>query len=291
MKTFLPINEETWLVHRKNFVTASDAAAICGHDPRRTPFAVWLRKVGDDIDKFDANMRAILDWGKFLERDVFEFAISRLGLNARYNEKNIVCISDDYPWLSCTPDGFCHNEPVEVKTTSQPGDWRESIPTRIRYQVETQMIVFGAKHCHLVYSQFGRPPEYIMVDRDDKISEEIIEKTEKFWECVKTGEPPEVSGDDIPEINEMSGLDPEKAVDLGWSAVALTDKVRELEAQAKELEKEAKQLRAELAIMIGDAEVGHLPDGRAWRRSKVERAGYAVAPKSYYQMRLMTPKE
>ena len=208
-------SEEEWLEIRKTGIGGSDAGAVCGVNPYRSPVQAWLEKTGK-ADNFEDNERMF--WGRELE-DVVANIFARLnGFKVRRN--NAILVHPDYDFMLANLDreivGQEEKTILEVKTASEytlknwtegdipakcmsfsEGIWAPSvstisgnIPEYYQLQVQHYMCVTGATKAYLVVLIGGGRYLQFEIQRDDELINYLIQIESDFWQYVKTNTAP-----------------------------------------------------------------------------------------------------
>jgi putative phage-type endonuclease len=171
---------DDWLEWRRQRITASDVAAICGLDQYRSQYQVWLDKIGmgKPVPINEDMQRGIDNEGIAL--DMFN---SRLELQF----KPAIFQSEKYPWLGASIDGFYENFGrkiiCEIKCPRLCGHEyakQRMIPDKYIYQMQSQLLVTGANLCFFC-SYHEEDLVVVDIKPDQAIQEHIIRETKKFW--------------------------------------------------------------------------------------------------------------
>jgi putative phage-type endonuclease len=187
-----------WLAARRIGLGGSDAAAVAGLDPYRSPFEIWLDKTGTLPDDDRAGEAAL--WGRLLEpviadelarRDAVE--ISPVGWMLGHPEHHHMIADVDRVALDPArpAPGI-----VEIKSTSafRAGDWRDGVPIPVVCQVMHYLAVTGLDWARIVALIGGQNLVVHDVERDDELIDNLIEIEARFWRQVIDREPPEPDG-------------------------------------------------------------------------------------------------
>lgn len=176
---------EAQLKERKNYITASDIAAIIGENPYKTAIDVYLDKISDDIDLSTPSEAA--HFGNLLEDVIAEEYARRTGFTVE-KEDNLL-IHPDYPFLAGTIDRWANNKKhvLEIKTTSfmNKDQWGEegtdSIPLAYLCQVSIYASICNVDFvdvCVLIGGQIFKQYRY---NRDIKLETQLITIAKNFW--------------------------------------------------------------------------------------------------------------
>lgn len=283
-------SEAEWLAWRREFVTASDVAAMFGLHPYKTALELWAEKSGLDLGqkKETAAMRR----GRILEPAV--------AVAVRYERPNWKIAearefySDDAAGLGASPD-------FEVRDFAR---MRRKAPTRILLQAKTVspamferewsedappfwIVLQNACELMLAECQHGAVAALIIdpwrldvaiyeIERHADAERKIRDKAAWFWDCVKTGKQPP------PDFNRdgdvLAALYPRERLEYPDVDMNANDRVRELLAmrrgligQKRSIGEALGRVNTELKSIVADAQSAY---GQGWRvRWKtVERA-------------------
>lgn len=195
-------DELAWLKHRKQYLTASDVAAVCRKNPYKKPQEVLLEKLSTGASLV-SSMGDIIR-GKVLE-DVILSIAPQWGYKAPLRNNRSLYTNLDYPWLAATPDAFtvapCRNVvygddgahvsdeyAMGVVDVKAPRKLWEQLPEYIVYQIRAQMIVcecsFGVVIAGAYSDQGMLCLKTYHVRYDEESEDTILNETEKFWETV-----------------------------------------------------------------------------------------------------------
>jgi putative phage-type endonuclease len=172
--------EAAWLKARREYVTASDVAAVLKKSPYKKPLAVFYEKIhGDSVPTNHHMQRGIDNEERILNAFRREWA-------GRAKPVSGLAASERYPWLACSLDGLGRRDgktyAVEVKCPAK--SWT-SPPDLYLIQLQAQMLVLGCDHGVLVWASPPTfPVSYIEVGVDTTLQKEIIKVTEDFKKCI-----------------------------------------------------------------------------------------------------------
>lgn len=180
---FIFTSREEWLNQRKKGVGGSDIAAICGHDPYRTPLDVYLDKVGES-DPIEDNdfMKA----GRYLEPVVADMFQDETGLHLISMPSTIVGAKPHY-LASVDRCVFGQNIPVEIKTSKR---YHAEPLDKWKLQATWYAGIMNAPGYYLAW--FTYPTfKYEYFDFDAVLFFEMCRMADDFWQCVESRTPPE----------------------------------------------------------------------------------------------------
>jgi putative phage-type endonuclease len=262
-----------WLEWRRHGIGGSDAAAIAGLSPWRSPFVVWLEKTGQ-LPANAADESEAMRWGTLLEpviADEFELRRDRLVVR-RQSLWEDPC----EPWRRVTLDGLVIRsaDPTralgvyEGKTTSalrHALDWSAGIPLHYAIQVQHTLSVLALDRAWVTCLVGGQRLEIHEIDRDPEAISILLSMEREFWQRVEGNlPPPPVDGGSrtaaaIREAFRESS--PGEIVELGddWRApLRELEEWRRLRASA---ETHIAEIENRITAAMAEAEIAEL-DGR-----------------------------
>lgn len=239
-----PPDRKEWLKQRRKGIGGSDAGAICGVDTYRTPYAVYLDKIGEGEN--DDRQSPHLSRGRKLE------ALVALEYLERHPEDSLqekpMLTHPEHAWMVGNVDRVVL---APRHTTKGPGVLEIKAPARFTYER---------------YKLNGLPPHYILqmqhylavtgyqwgvfaifcadkwemtlveVERDEKLIADLIRIEEKFWnENVVPKKPPsETKAEErikLPKTEgEVKSVDRPEALTAMANFALAQEQVKEAEA-------------------------------------------------------------
>jgi len=259
MNVQVATNRHEWLELRMKGIGGSDAAAILGLDPYKSPFDVYVEKVGLKPDRPDnESMRQ----GRDLEQYVAERFVEATGKKVR--RKNGILYHPEYPFILGNIDRWVVGEKagLECKTTSVLNKARfhqGEFPPNYYVQCMHYMTITSAEKWYLAVLVLNKAFHVFEIQRDENEIQALIEAEKDFWENhVMKQIPPEPDGSEATsEI--IKQLFPEAREKAEIALFGYEDKIQrylDLETQVKDLEHERDKLKQELQLVLGDAEIG-----------------------------------
>lgn len=259
----IDMERDEWLEHRRLGIGGSDAAAILGMNPWKSPMDVWLEKTGEFEDEPRDNEK--MYWGNVLEDVVAREFTVRTGLRVR--RRNAILKHKDHPFMLANVDRLVigHKAGLECKTAGQytADDWAMGVPEFYQAQVQHYMAVTGYKVWYVAVLIGGQEFKFFKLTRDNQFIKDLIEAEMNFWKKVEDRTPPPIDGTNA-SSELIKRLYPEaekdKEVQLPYEAYELIqqyDNACEEEKQIKLLKDEAAN---RLKDMLGTAEKGFIHD-------------------------------
>lgn len=242
-----------WLEARRQGLGASDAAAVCGVDPWRTPLSVYVDKTTPGYE-IATNDRML--FGQLVEPVLIDEWAQRTGRNI---ERDLpMRAHPDHEWMLATLDAWEIDEqaPVEAKTVwshhaarkwqSPDEPYRLRVPDWYMLQVQHQIAVCGSSHAYVVALIEGEL-ESFRVDADPKLIDIVVTAERRFWtDHVLAGvEPAYTEADDLaaiyspPHPGEQVELD-DTDMDVLRRRKAAKDRVKMAEAEITDADQHIK---------------------------------------------------
>ena len=293
-------DRSAWLEARRNYLTASEMAAVLGADNWKTAFQVFVEKT-TPLKPDAAHFMSPAFWGKTLEQPILRAAAGHYGW-ASYRQGGALLVSRAHPLLAATLDAEVEFDGatcvLEGKTTSffMRRDWDEDtqeLPRRVLIQCQHQLLVSQAPLAIVFCLIGGNKPVKVLVEPDERFHRFMVEKAEWFFDLLARGCPPPVTAGDTDAIEQLYPPENDGSiVRLPIEAREWTERIIAVAEEQKKLKAEDERLRNQIRQIIGGGTYGVLDepvDGRRyWRWQEQEREGYTVpAGKSRVLSRLV----
>lgn len=276
------LGRDAWLDARRKGIGGSDAAAIAGLDKWRSPFEVYLDKIGELPDR---EMGDAAYWGTVLEPLIADrFAAEHPDLTVLPSPG--IVASPDRPWqlanvdrlLAASPDARPHAV-LEVKTTNQykADEWAgEQIPDRTALQLAHYMDVYDLREAWAAVLIGGQEYRAVHVERDDELIGYLRQIESDFWQRVVERRPPPVDGSDscTDLIGRLYQVAPDaiRVLDPAEVIPALNDR-RVAKAAEKTAKADAQLASNRIKALLAECEAGVL-DGDVVCTWKQTAAGH-----------------
>jgi putative phage-type endonuclease len=171
-------------VDRSRFIGGSDAAAVLGISPWRTPLDLYMDKVHPRETEGGDNLAAKLR-GKRLEPYICDMLAAEHGI--KLIARNVRQLDPQHYFLSCEIDAVTdHGENVEIKTVHpfKAKEWgdelTDSIPVHYTAQAMHGLMITGRNVCKFAVL-IGDELRLYRVDRDPEIILAMRAKEVAFW--------------------------------------------------------------------------------------------------------------
>lgn len=256
-------NHEEWLKLRSQYIGGSDAAAVIGLNPYKSPYALWAEKTGQTAP-FGGNIATQI--GTYLERFVAIMYSEKTGNRVRNDTHTY--FNSDYPWACANVDRMITGKKagLEIKTTNDRKKTRllldGKIPNDWLCQMTHYMAVTGLDHWELAALCENRELVILPLSRDEDDIAALMSAERSFWEQVKSREPPSVDG----AASTAAALDamyPDSEADSQVSLEPVAHYLSELlrlKSEKKVLEGRIRTAENVIKEYMGDIEYGFCGD-------------------------------
>lgn len=288
----------TVTLDRTTRIGASEAAAILGLSPYKTPYEVWLEKTrrieqwtGNEATRAGQRLEPLLldhaerDLGDLM-RDVFVPGRGEVPIGATLDAQ-VVSTGEV---VECKTSGLTGG-PV-VGNWGEPGT--DEIPESYLIQTQVQMWCARAEQAH-VYAFLGNVlPKRYLVNYDSQLAEAIVDKLISWWNYHVIGDmQPEETF--VPmEVYKRMKRQPESLIELGDESAAevrkLIEQMESAKAVRKQVDSQIDELQSQIVSYLGSTECAVLPDGARITYLETVRKGYVVKDSSYRTLRIKEKK-
>lgn len=255
------MTHEEWLARRRSGIGGSDAAAIVHLNPYKSAYEVWADKLGCGVEVPDNEaMRQGRDLEEYVARRFTEATGNRV--------RNANCIFQDdrqsYMIANIDRRLVGKEEGLECKTMNPRSKYAaaledNSVPDHYYVQCQWYMAVTGYALWHLAILVFGQGFYTFEIERNNEDIEALRKAARHFWEYNVLGNnPPPPDGSDSchKAILSVCGNSNGETVPLDIP-LSLAKNLKELESEKKETERQIQMIKDEIAIALGDAEIGN----------------------------------
>lgn len=222
-------NTQEWLDFRRNKIGASDASVIMDISPWKTKYQLWEEKVfGKEQEQNGAMMR-----GSMMEEEARDEFEKMTGISVMPK----VVVHPTRSWQMASLDGISFDGSVFVEIKCPNASTHQMaldgrIPDHYFAQMQHQMSVLDLPE-GLYFSFDGKKGKVVTIKREEFFIEEMLEKEEKFYECMTTQTPPALSDKDYIYRDDEQ-----------WNTLA--NEWIELSKYMKQLEEQEDELREKL---------------------------------------------
>ena len=269
--SFLNMTPEEWRDRRSKTIGGSDAGALLGLNPFKSPYALWAEKTGKVIPE-DISDKEAVRLGHDLEEYVAQRFAEATGKKVR-RDNNFV-YNEAYPFAHVQADRLIVGEDagLECKTTSSFDTLQKCregrYPDTWYSQCVHAMMVTGAKKWHLACLCFGHGFFYFEIERNDAEIAALAKAEQEFWQKVTDNTPPPVDGlASTGEALKVIYADSNGGkCDLMPVSTNLT-MLKKLKAQAKDIERMISEQQNIICSYLGHNERGEFGGTRVtWKQ-------------------------
>ena len=262
---------------RRQGIGGSDAGAIAGLNPWKSPVDVYLEKTGEapEVEQNEA-----MYWGTLLEDTIARAYAEKTGHKIQRRTKTLR--HPEMPWMLAHLDRVILGDRrgpgvLEIKTAGRPDGWGEpgtdEIPDYYMAQVAHYMAVTGYAWARLAVLIGGRDFRVYDIPRDDDLIDALIEIERRFWqEHVEPRVPP-----DPRSLQDLNALWPQDSGRVVQATPEIAEEVSELhriKSEIADLEQIKKRHEATIKAYMEDAAVLEDEDGNVlatWKTSQTSR--------------------
>jgi putative phage-type endonuclease len=248
---------------RKSYIGGSDAAAIIGLSKWKTPYEVWLEKIGQGVEKEETLPMKV---GTLMESIVADLWASQY--NKKIKKSNKTIFSKQYPFIGGNLDRLIVGEKsfLEVKTAGErfSKEWGEGkIPLAYLIQCLHYLYITQFDYCYLcVLIGNNELKSYQIYYKDyQKQIEQIIQKEVEFWQkYVLTKTPPPVIAEDSEIlqqqfINQIKPQEQELDLTNDDDVQLLLENLESYKQDKKKLEEQISQIENQIKLKLGEYQV------------------------------------
>lgn len=258
----LDMPRDQWLELRRLGIGGSDASAILGLNPWKTPMDIWLEKTGEFLDDEEPENEKMY-WGNVLEDIVAREFMVRTGLKVR--RRNAILKHPKHPFMLANVDRLIVGQKAGLECKNighySAEHWEVGVPEYYQTQVQHYMAVTGLSVWYVAVLIGGQEFRHYKITRDNSFIRELIAVESEFWNMVETRTPPPIDGTKA-STDLIKKLYPKaekgKEIELPFEAFELIQQYE----QACEEEKRVQLLKDEAANklknMLGTAEKGNI---------------------------------
>lgn len=259
---------EVWLKERLTGIGASDAAAVFGLSPYKSPLMLYFEKRAEI--ETPVLEREALYWGRILQ--------SPIALRYGHETGRIVEEADPYtirrhpthPFITASLDAEAIPTPtsqrppadgkgvVEIKNAGffKREDWRDEPPLAFQIQAQHQMFVTGAQWASVAALVGGQEFFWTDIPRHNGFINVLVNRVGEFWSQIQSGIPPEPDASESTKLllKQLYPKDTGEIITLNAAAWAPVDEqLQKIKTEQKRLAAERDVLEAKLKLAMGVA--------------------------------------
>lgn len=252
---------------RAKGIGGSEAAAVMGLSPWKTPYQVWQDKRGLSGTREETQA---MKWGTILEPVIRQQYAEETGRIVRLPGH---LVDEEYPFMLATVDGISEDRVLEVKTSRGMSEWGEpgtdEIPMVYLIQVQQYMRVTKLSLADIAVLIGGSDFRIYTVEEDKELQEMIIEREMAFWKLVQDNTPPEP----ITYADAIKRYRTSKAgsVMASPAGIAAYETLKAIKEQYKVIEESEEIAKAIIMKELGESDTFMGPEGNplvTWKQSK-----------------------
>lgn len=276
--------KEAWLKGRRQGIGASEASAVLGLNPWKSPLQLYGEKL--ELVEPDATESEAMEWGLRLEPLIADKYAAATGRKLADPEPFTLYRSRAYEFMTASFDRLITGDPrglgvLQIKTTGafKAEDWEDEPPVYYQVQVQQECAVLGATWGSLAVLIGGQRFRWFDLARNDRFVGLLVEREAAFWQRLITMDPPPVDGSDSArEIlrrlypKETAGL----VVNLPADVIDWDAELQALKVGLKGSEARKQELENKIKAILGEAETGICTNGLQFTWKASERKGYVV---------------
>lgn len=270
------MSREKWLEIRRESIGGSDAGALLGLNPYRSPYALWAEKTGKAIPE-DISDKEAVRLGNDLEEYVAQRFTEATGKKVR--RCNSILRNTDYPFAHANPDRLVVGEDsgLECKTTSSWETLKKckegQFPDTWYAQCVHYMMVTGAKKWYLAVLCFGHGFFWFEIERNEAEIAALAKAEAEFWQRVKNDIAPPVDGMDS-TTGAIKAVFPQSRSGMSVDLTPMMAEIaawRATRAQIKTLEAQLTEQQNRICTYMGQAESGICGDHKVSWKTQTRR--------------------
>ncbi len=265
------------VLERRNYIGASDAAAVLGLSRWSTQLEVWAIKTGRFIPE-DISDKPSVKMGHKLEQTVAELFMEATG--KKVHRVNETIYHKEYPFLACNLDRRVVGERaiLQCKTCSayKAREWDgEEIPQEYIIQEYHELACSDYDYAYIAVLIGGQDFRWKMITKDEAMIKDIVRKEVAFWNnfVITNVMPMQIQAADSDVLYSLFPVaDPNADIILGDEANALVERIDASSAELKALENDIEKYKNELKAILGDAEKAQTDQYKiSWKNQDTKR--------------------
>lgn len=250
----LPESKEHWLKLRHKNVNSTEVSCLYGCNPYQSEFELYHHKRSADIPSIEESEP--MKWGSRLQDAIAYGVAADQGWKNPRPMKEYMYLSGVQ--LGSSFDFMVNDEEIlEIKNVSErvyAKQWTDDeAPPHIELQVQTQMLVSGARKTYICALVGGNSVKIIERKFMPSVGESILKKVAHFWS--RTDEPKVDFERDSEFIKTLYQDSVEgKIISGDETMLMLAQRYNALISQISLAEQQKKAVQAQLLMLAGDAE-------------------------------------
>lgn len=260
---------------RRLGIGGSDAAAVCGRHPKKSPLSVWMEKAHGITTERSGEAA---EWGNLFEPIIAKVAAERLGMSLQVPTQTIV--HPKWPWQRSNLDGVLDGrEVLEIKclnaiAAKELGPAGTDLILRWHfYQVHHYLATTGMEVAHIAYLVGGNDLRLFRLEYDRELAEMLTEREHEFWRDRVEAKDAPMEGASFEDMEQYIAwkypLPQRQTLEIDESHPGVMESLNELasaKAEAKAAEGRLTRAQQEVQLIMGGATDLVCPLGKVlWR--------------------------
>lgn len=289
-------DRDEWLKVRNMGIGGSDASVIMGLNSYKSPYQLWLEKIGEAAPE-DLTGNPFVYWGQKNEANIADWFNEETGKKV---QRLGTLRNKDYPFMIANVDRTVigENAGLEIKTAgvSQYKKWKgDEIPDAYYCQCLHYMAVTGADYWYIAVLLGGNEARWKKIERNEEDIKVLIEKEKEFWNLVETKTPPPVDGSKscATALGIYFKEDKGSEMVLPDEALPLIESVKLDKETINKLKENIQLKENQLAEIMGNYETGRIGDYKVTFKTSTPRESISISkvkkadPGSYEALKAM----
>jgi len=273
------------VLDRTKFIGGSDAAAILGVSPYKTPYQLWMEKTGQVEDDFDVSRDKVLRRGKMLEPYVIEMTREEYGIeivsrNQRFCDPELSFLSCeiDFEWMDVNGVQNADVKTVHPRVAYQWGEQgTDEIPLHYTVQFLFGQMIRGCERT-LCSAMIGADDLRIYrTERDEEMISLIRQRCIDFWEMVDKHVAPPITS--LADVNLAWPKDSGNSIEATSEIVEIIERYKLFKKGLAGDEAKCELMELDIFKFMKDhTEIVDSNGKKLATRKLQERKGYTVEP-------------
>lgn len=262
---------------RRLGVGASDSAIHMGYSSFKTPYMLYLEKLGMVEPEEPSE---VIEWGNRLEGVILDHFGETHGLEVSRPD---TIYHPEYEFIFANLDGYVENKKIVVEAKTANAFVKKKWDTAQTDGIPMEYLIQIAKQCHLADAAYGVCAvliggcEYLefTYERDIELEHIIIEEDIKFWDCVQNRiEPPVKTTEDC--RLKYKEAEAERTILCDSKIYSYYARLVDLKAQMKELKEIEEKSKVRIMDFMKTNEFMHDEEGQVLVTWKANKRGTRV---------------
>lgn len=273
-------DRDEWLKVRNMGIGGSDASVIMGLNSYKSPYQLWLEKIGEAAPE-DLTGNPFVYWGQKNEANIAAWFNEETGKKV---QRLGTLRNKEYPFMIANVDRTVigENAGLEIKTAgvSQYKKWKgDEIPDAYYCQCLHYMAVTGADYWYIAVLIGGNDARWKRIERNEDDIKALIEAEADFWHKVEMKTAPEVDGS-LSCAKALAGRyegTPGTEIPLPDNADSIISQINQDTDIMERLKEQITLNQNRLKEMLGDNEAGTVGSWRVTWKNTTPRESLSLS--------------